>query len=200
MAESKIKDIRTRNFATVLYDDSMPTNWKDIISDWHVPVFVAYHDRDINPDGSNKKPHYHVMIMFEGKKSDSQVNEMLESLNAVGLERINTIRGYARYLCHLDNPEKYQYSTESVIAFSGADYQSIIGLPTDKYKAIREMIAFCQENYITAYSDLLEYASTNRFDWFKVLCDSGTVVMKEYLKSVTWKTREYADPETGEIK
>ena len=96
------------------------------------------------------------------------------------------MRGYARYLCHLDNPEKVQYSPDDVISMCGADYITAIGLVTDKYKAIGEMIDYCEINSLVSYSELLKYCRSNRFDWFRVLCDNGTVVMKEYLKSKAW--------------
>lgn len=193
MAEKKTRsaDGRARNFATVVYPESAPENWLEIVAGHFVPAFISpLHDSDINPNGEQKKPHYHVVMMFEGKKSLDQIREITLSFGGVGCEIVQSIRGYARYLCHLDNPEKAQYSPEDVIAFCGADYTSTIGLVIDKYKAVREMIAFCKEQGIESYSELLEYSSEERFDWFRVLCDNGTVVMKEYLKSKTWnKTR-----------
>lgn len=186
MAERKI-DTRTRNFACVVYPESAPKDWQEILSKHFVPAFVSpLHDKDINPTGESKKAHYHVMLMFEGKKSVEQVTEIFKSIGGVGCEKINSIRGYARYLCHLDNPEKVQYSPEHVRSFCGADYNGVIGLATDKYKAIGEMIDYCEENDITSYSELLLYCRQERFDWFRVLCDNGTVVVKEYLKSRAW--------------
>jgi len=52
------------------------------------------------------------------------------------------MRGYARYLCHLDNPEKHQYSRDDVKAFGGADYDEITQLETDKVKLCSEMETF----------------------------------------------------------
>lgn len=183
----KKTDTRTRNYGCVVYPESAPENWLSIISDEHVPVFISpLHDKDIDPQNQPKKAHYHVMVMYEGKKSEEQVKEFFSKFNGVGLEKINSARGYARYLCHLDNPEKAQYNIDDVVAYGGADYVSVIGLPTDKYKAIREMMAYCRENNIVSYAQLLEYCSENHFDWFRVLCDNGTVVMKEYLKSRSW--------------
>lgn len=190
------KSLRTRNFATVVYPESAPENWLDILTECMVPAFVSpLHDQDINPGGEPKKPHYHVDFMFEGVKSVDQVTELFESFGGVGCEVINSIRGYARYLCHLDNPEKHQYSTEDVKCFCGADYAATIGLATDKYKAVREMITWCNENGVFIYSDLLEYAAEHRYDWFRCLCDNATVVMKEYLKSKFWA---YCQSERGE--
>ena len=186
MAE-KSSTARTRNFATVVYPESAPENWKDILSSEFIPAFISpLHDQDINPGGETKKAHFHVILMFDSTKTNEQAKEVFDKIAGVGLERVNSIRGYARYLCHLDNPEKKQYKTEDVIALCGADYNGVIGLPTDKYKAIKEMMQYCIENRIYSYAQLLEYASENRFDWFRVLCDNGTVVIKEYLKSRSW--------------
>lgn len=183
-----IKVMRTRNYATVVYLDSAPENWREILASHFVPCFISpLHNKDINPTGEPKKEHYHVLIMYDNVKTLEQAKELISSFNGVGCEVVNSIRGYARYLCHLDNPEKAQYSVDDVCSLCGADYNAIIGLATDKYKAIREMIAWCNSVGCQAYCDLLEYASVQRADWFRVLCDCGTVVMKEYLKSTSWK-------------
>lgn len=186
MSDKKI-DVRFRNFATVVYPDSAPENWPEILSKQFIPAFISpLHDKDKDPTGEDKKPHWHVVLMFDGKKSIEQVTEIFNLIGGVGCEKVNSIRGYARYLCHLDNPEKYQYNQSDVRCLSGADYPSTIGLAIDKYKAIGEMIDFCEENDIVSYSELLKYCRLERFDWFRVLCDNGTVVMKEYLKSKSW--------------
>lgn len=191
-----VKDTRGRNFATVVYPESAPTNWLDILSELKVPVMVSpLHDKDVNPTGEPKKPHYHVMIMFEGKKSDEQVKDILVSFGGVGLEKVQSLRGYARYLCHMDNPEKYQYKLEDVRCFGGCDYVSAIGLPTDKYKALDEMMSFCNEFNVICYADLVDYARNNRYDWFRVLADSGSVMMKEYLKSKYWMNERIREEE-----
>lgn len=178
---------RARNFVTVVYPESAPENWIDILCDQKIPAFVSpLHNLDVNPTGEVKKDHYHVMVMFEGKKSEEQVREIFDLIGGVGLEVVNSLRGYARYLCHLDNPEKAQYREEDVRSFCGADYPGMIGLAIDKYKCIKEMVEFCVSNNIVSYSDLLEYSMEYRFDWFRILCDCGTVVVKEYLKARSW--------------
>ncbi len=187
---------RTRNFATVVYPESAPDNWQVVLSELCIPCFVSpLHDSDINPDGDTKKPHYHVMLMFDGVKTKEQAHEVFEQIGGVGDEIVQSARGYARYLCHLDNPEKHQYSPDDVIAYGGADYITTIGLVTDKYKAIGEIIDFCEDNDIYCYADLLIWCRSNRSDWFRVLCDNGTFVVKEYLKSRSWRKKS-VEPES----
>lgn len=193
---------RTRNFATMVYPDSKntPENWLDLLGEFAVPAFVSpLHDMDVNPTGEVKKAHYHVMIMFEGVKTVDQAKEVFAPIGGVGCEPVQSVRAYARYLCHLDNPDKAKYKPEDVRCFGGADYTTTIGLPTDKYKAIGEMIDYCEQYNVLSYSELLVYCRMERFDWFRVLCDNGTVVIKEYLKSRSWSAKERIRQEMDDL-
>ena len=188
MSDKKATVARYRNFGAVLYPESAPANWREIVADWKFPVFVSpLHDRDVDPQQQPKKPHYHIVLAYDGPKSPDQARERFDEIGAVGCETVQSIRGYCRYLCHLDNPEKAQYDPEQVLTFGGSDYADVIGLPTDKYKAIDDMIEYCEQNSIVSYRTLINYARSPRRDWFRVLCDNGTYVVKEYLKSRTWE-------------
>ena len=177
---------RTRNYATVVYPESAPENWRDLIIESHIPCFVSpLHDKDINPTGEQKKPHYHVMIMYDSVKTEEQARDFFKTIGGVGCEIVNSIRGMARYLKHLDNPEKYQYK-DDVDCYAGADYMAAIGTMADKAKAIRQMQNWIQENDIICFADLCDYASINRSDWFDCLINSGAYFIKEYIKSRTW--------------
>ena len=195
---------RTRNYATVVYPDSAPTDWQDILSQQFVPCFISpLHDRDLNPTGEPKKAHYHVLIAYDTVKTIEQAKMLVETINGVGCEIVNSLRGYARYLCHLDNPEKAQYNQEDVRTMCGADYASTIGLATDKYKALGEMQDFCEKYNVVSFYCLSKYARTHRTDWYRILCDCGSVYMREYLKSKQWCQEQnqcdIIDPDTGEI-
>lgn len=182
---------RTRNYATVVYPESAPENWLDVLTEQAIPALVSpLHDKDVTSEGDPKKAHYHVLIMYDSVKTPAQAVELFEKIGGVGCEVVQSIRGYARYLCHIDNPDKYQYPVDKVKCLCGVDYLGLIGLATDKYKAISEMIEFCNSQHIVSYHVLLLYAREERMDWFRVLCDSGTYVMKEYLKSRSWAMKE----------
>lgn len=203
MADKKSTS-RYRNFATVVYPDSAPPNWMDILGDQLVPSFLSpFHAADQNPDGTSKKSHYHVMFMYDGMKSIDQVKSVFTLFGGVGCEVIGSIRGYARYLCHLDNPEKKQYPVDQVRSFAGADYMSVIGLPSDRYKAIAEMEDFCERYNVVSFYLLSRYASAHRSDWHKVLSESASVYMREYLKSRLWSIEtghdHIVDKVTGDI-
>lgn len=187
--KGRTKPYKTRNWVSIVYPESAPENWMDILNDSHIPAIVSpLHDKDINPGTKEpKKAHYHVMLMYEGPKEEHIARKIFESIAGVGCEPVNSVRGQARYFCHLDNPEKAQYSASGIKAFSGANYDNLIALPSDKYKIIGEMIDWVEENDIRSFRDLMVYSRQQKTDWFQCLCDSGTYVMKEYVKSRTWQ-------------
>lgn len=189
MAEKKPP--RIRNYGTIVYPESAPENWQSILAEMCIPCFISpLHDKDIDPMGEPKKPHHHVMIMFDGVKTREQAQEVFDAIGGVGNESVQSIRGYSRYFCHLDNPEKAQYSPDDVLCYGGADYITTIGLVTDKYKAIGEMMDFCVNNGVYGYATLLMWCRANNPGWFRVLCDNGSFVMKEFLKSLKWESQQ----------
>ena len=195
---------RSRTWATVVYVDSAIPNWQDFLKNLAIPCFISpYHDKDVNPDKTSKKPHWHVLFMFDGVKSKEQIKEICDMLNSVGQENVGSTRGYARYLCHLDNADKAQYEPSEVIALGGADYREVIGLPSDKYISIDEMMDFCDKYNVNSLYALMNYARRHREDWKRVLTDSGSYIMREWLTSRKWSIEnncdKIIDPETGEV-
>lgn len=212
--EEKKVDNRARNFTVLLYPDSVntPENWLQILGELQIPMFVSpLHDKDIDISGELKKPHHHIILMFEGKKSIEQVKDIVSIVGAVAPPEIpgkssmivSSIRGASRYLCHLDNPDKALYDVGQVYSFGGADYSSIISLAQDKYKALTEMEEFCEKYNVVSFFALARYASVHRTDWSRVLKDNGSVYMREYLQSRKWSIENgeasIYDKETGEL-
>ena len=180
------KEIRTRNYATIVYKESAPKNWVYILEQLFVPAFVSpLHDQDVNPTKEPKKPHWHVVIMFDSVKTKKQAKELFEKIGGIGVETVQSLRGYVRYLCHLDNPEKAQYNPENVKCFCGADYYNTISLVTDKYKTLKEITQYCKNQNVYSFSNLWEFCEENRPDWFRTLIENA-VAVKEYIKSRNW--------------
>lgn len=186
--QQKSDEARTKFFATIVYPDSAPANWKEIIKETHVPAFISpLHDKDVNPDGQLKKPHYHVMLIFDSNKNfERQVKPIFDRFGGVGREEILSQRGYARYMCHKDNPEKYQYDESEVEEINGACYAVTITLPTDEIGAVEAMIDFIENNDIYSFRKLFMWCKDNQKDWFRLLASSKTYIIKEYLKSRYW--------------
>ena len=86
MKKENKKDDRSTNWATVVYPDSAPDNWLQILRDMLIPCFVSpLHDQDYNADGEPKKPHYHVQFCFDSnsKRSRDQIKELTDQIGGV---------------------------------------------------------------------------------------------------------------------
>lgn len=182
---------RARVWTFVVYPgDSAPKNWLDMLKALNVKGFVSPLHTDVNPDDTEKKPHHHVLLTFEGKKSFNQIKEITDSLNAPHPQYVQSKSGMARYLCHLDNPEKKQYKPEEVINLGGADYLETIATAADLDRVITEMEQWCDDNGIFSYAGLSRYARLHRPDWSRALRYRCTVHMKAYLQSCQWEIKE----------
>lgn len=206
MATSKTNkktDDRARVFATVVYPDSAPADWQDRLKATMWKGFISpLHDKDLNADGTPKKPHYHVLIMFgtNSKKSyETQIKPVFESCfekGFAGREIVVSPQGYARYLCHIDNPDKAQYNKNDVVCFGGADYITTINCAEDNNRIQKEIISFIEDNEVMYFHHLITYCIANNEEWYQFLTKS-CYFTREYLKS---KNAEYRDMVAGRVR
>ena len=201
------KETRTRNWTIVLYPESAPPNWRDILDEEHIPwIESPLHDKDLNANGEHKKAHWHILLLFEGKKSYKQVSELTDKLNATIPQRTASAKGLVRYMAHLDNPDKVQYDKSKIIGHGGADVAEYLK-PTSssRYQLIREMVEYIKDNEIVEMCELVEYAMSERFeDWFPLLCDNSAYIMDSVLKSYRHRVMPKnkiikMDKDTGEV-
>lgn len=186
MAEKKSTDNRARSWTFVLYEESAPDNWRDVLDSEHIEwIESPWHDKDLNADGQLKKKHKHILLMFSGKKSYEQIKAITDSLKQPIPQRCHDAKGLTRYMAHLDNPEKAQYDVSEIIAHGGADVSELLK-PTSsqRYELIKDMITYIRSKGVTEFQDLMDYAADEHFsDWFPLLCDNSSYVIGQYIKS-----------------
>lgn len=177
---------RTRNWTVVVYPESAPDNWREYLDELHIEwVESPLHKFDTNATGEVKKAHWHLLLMFGGVKSYEQVMECIQPLKCPIPQRCHNAKAMVRYMAHLDNPEKHQYSVAEIKVHGGVDIAELLRpSASERYSLIREMVAFVKDNGITEFQDLMDYAALERFDdWFPLLCDSSAYVMGQVIKS-----------------
>lgn len=177
---------RARYWTFLVYEDSAPENWRAILDDFHMPwVESPLHDKDLNPDGTEKKPHRHIMTYFEGKKNYNQVLEIASSVGSPQPLPVLSPQGLIRYFVHLDNPEKFQYNLLDIVPHQGLDISKYF-LPseTQHLAYLHEMFAFIYANDIMYFSDLADYALHNKPDtWFVTLSQRYSIFLTKYFVS-----------------
>jgi len=177
---------RTRTWTFILYPESAPVNWREILNDLFIEwVESPLHDKDVNPDGELKKPHWHILLIFPSVKTYEQVEKITSLLNAPTPQKAMSAKGVVRYMLHLDNPEKFQYEKAEIKSYGGVDVDDLLRPnSSDRYELIKEMILFIRENDIKEMKDLLDYAIEKRCDdWFPLLSDNSAYIVDLYIKS-----------------
>ena len=119
------------------------------------------------------------------KKSYEQVKELTDKLNAPIPQKSKSTAGSVRYMIHIDSPDKYQYKQSDIEVYGNIDIEQYFKMTaTDRYSHIAEMLEFIDDNDITEFKDMLDYARLRRFDdWFKLLCDNSAYAIEKYIKS-----------------
>lgn len=144
---------RTRNYAFIAYPESSDiNNIHNLLSEKAICHFISPVHTDL------EKPHYHIMMMFSSVKSEQQARDIISECGGVGCEVIRDTKLYARYLCHLDSPDKQKYSPDDVLSF-GNDYKTFIN--NEK-----------EDKSMTLLLDLLIYIEAGNFRTIRELCRS----------------------------
>lgn len=202
MENKQKQDNRSRNWTFIIYPESAPDDWREtLIHTGEKWIESPLHDKDVNEsDNSPKKPHWHIVMTFDNKKSFNQVKELTDKLNSPIPKIVRDLKNMVQYLWHRNNPEKYQYDKSEVVAYNGFKYRQYltdIGVDTDVI--LQEIVAWIRETGCTEYAELVDYSVTEKFDdWFQVV-RSQTIFLTAYLRSNRHKSRNI-DYETGEIK
>lgn len=191
-----LMDDRSRTWAFIIYEESAPEDWLEVLGDLRIPAAVSpIHDSDVwtsaderrNPEhvaGALKKPHRHVVLYYGSKKSAGQVLADLSELGVRHVERVHETLSYNRYLCHLDDPDKAQYSTDDLIRLNGASCDVERPLTAEQRRHIKSDITqFVRENGVTEYAELVFWCLDNRPDWAAVAM-SETIYFRGLLASV----------------
>ena len=96
--EKKKKTIKKgRDWTFLVYPESAPENWRDILDQTHMRwIESPLHDKDTNPDGSKKKAHWHIMLSSDGPITEKQVKSIIAPLNGPVPQRVGSGIGMVR--------------------------------------------------------------------------------------------------------
>ena len=182
------KNLKKRNWGCVIYPESAPGDWLEKLQLKGVAFAVSpLHDKDINPDGEIKKAHYHVLIEYSGPKTYKSVKEEIcDKIGATIPKKVESIRGYYRYLTHEDNPEKAQYNKEDIKEYNGFKLE----LTTTETTIIKKKICQIIQNLkIKEYCDLLDYFEDIGDNDYWEIASNHTYFFDKYITSFRNKNK-----------
>lgn len=79
------------------------------------------HDSDVMPDGSMKKAHYHLYVVYKGPKYAQTLASLAYFINGgiTPIQHIDNELGFYRYLAHVDSPDAAQYDVDDITVYNG---------------------------------------------------------------------------------
>lgn len=179
-------DLKKRNWTFVLYDDSCAKDWESYLVSTGVPFSYAYHDKDFTEVGEPKKPHYHVLICFDGPITYQNVSNYAKRVGAANdvVQPVGSVRGIVRYFCHKDNPDKYQYSEDIIQCRNGFDPQDYFNLTVSQAKAFKRKVTnYIRDNDIEEYAELIDTLMDSEEDDMYDIATQNTFFFTQYIKS-----------------
>lgn len=182
------KEKRSNKWAFLLYQDSAPENYLDILEEMHIPfVLSPWHDKDVDKEtGEFKKAHKHGALFFESLKSYSQVSELLtEKLNTPAhVEIVISPKGMYDYFTHAENPDKTLYNIEEIESGCGFELDKFL-IEHNSGLFLETVIDVITENDFTEFEDLVRYA---RFNDNSLL---GLIIERTYFFTKFLDSRRY---------
>ena len=155
------KDKRSNKWAFLLYKESVPDNYLDILEEMHIPfVLSPWHDKDVNKEtGEFKKAHKHGALFFDSLKSYSQVSDLLTSkLNTPAhVEIVMSPKGMYDYFIHAENPKKTRYNIEDIESGCGFELDKFL-IENNSDKFLSTVIDIIEEHNFTEFNSLVRYA------------------------------------------
>ena len=193
--------MRARVWTFILYPESLPDNYVELIEEKLIFPFVLspVHDVDVADEGKGyegtiyKKPHFHGMVMFTNVKSFKQVLTMLQE--ALGKQAVSNVaqvhstQSMVRYFIHADHKKKAQYSKKDIRCFNGADLETLFEKnDREIYYLLGEIISFINDNQVEEIIDLLVYAKQQEADtWFPLITGKYSYIITKCIDSCRFK-------------
>lgn len=185
MTQKNKKEQRSNKWAFLLYKESTPQNYLEVLEDMHVPFILSpWHDKDVNKStGEFKKAHKHGALFFETLKSYSQVSTLLtDKLNAPAhVEIVMSPKGMYDYFIHAENPDKTPYNLADIESGSGFDLDKFL-LEQNSSEFFSEVIDIIEENNFVEFRDLVCYAREKNSNLLTLIINK-TFFFSKYLDS-----------------
>ena len=129
-SSEEVIDKRFRHFMFILYPEweNYDEILRDIKGNFKNWAYITH-----KPESSEKKEHTHLILSLDNPRSIESICSRLNiPINLC--QRVRGLRGACRYLIHIDNEDKIQYSVDDVIvskSFSSTFYKSFDDLMSD---------------------------------------------------------------------
>jgi hypothetical protein len=194
-ADAKRAGKRARAWTAMVYPESAPENWQSILREQLIECLVSpLHDKDILPTGEHKKPHWHVVIAFKNPSTYEKACGVFEEIGAVVPPekecKVKDFRQMARYLCHLDQPDKHRYKMQDVISIGSIDYATLCMSAADEDEMLDEIFEYMDTYFLDSYPKVVRVTREQHPEWKPIVYRKYTRQIAEYAKGLHHESKQ----------
>lgn len=186
---------KARSWTWVVYDSQ-----KEQVDSWleqHPDVSWAMspkHDRDIQPTGEPKKPHWHLLLSFSGPTTWNVAQSISQELGLPIPQICRNTRGMIRYFLHLDDGDKAQYDRSLITSGGGFSVDEYLALSKSEQEQeeiffVSKILNVIEENEIIEFHQLLNFVISEMPEYYQYF-KKNSYVLKNYLTSKLWGNNE----------
>lgn len=172
--------MKAKYWTFLVYQDSSPTNWKELLNDTNVSLAISpIHDQDLTDTGELKKAHYHVVLAFTNTTTYNNALEIAKLCGANIVKKVFSMSGIYEYLTHENEANKIHYDKNEIIKMNNFnlyeyDTTSRKAEELNDFKLLMNIII---NNNITTLSKLFEIISNADNDnLFKILKSNAYLI------------------------
>lgn len=165
--------IKSRYWSAIGWVESLPDDYQERLRNSNIQCVISpLHDSDIvEKTGVLKKPHYHVLLLWDGPTTFENVQEFCIQMGlGTYIERVRSVKNILDYLTHdsYSSKGKYHYDVKNIV-WINCNINDFININ------FRQIVKYIRENKINQFSklvdklfdnmenDLLEYVSKNTY-------------------------------------
>lgn len=202
------KTVKKRNWRCVWWEESLPKNWKDELTQRGIPWCCIKHDQDLDESeegraqGKLKKAHYHLILCYDGPTTFNNVKNLCDEFHQPIPLPCDSIRGAYNYLTHKDYPDKHQYDESLIERYNGFNVANFVELTSAEVNSTKKAIQrYIRDNDIREYGVLMDKLLDEEMDMEWDVASKHTIFFDKYISSRRYsqKPKTKIDVETGEI-
>lgn len=147
-----------------VYSDEDVRNWTRRHLDPDTGELADEYTNALPKVGDPKKPHFHIVLIVKGPMNREDFSSLFLDIvwiSPTKWQRVIHLDTITRYLAHMDNPEKAQYSCFDIMGWGGYNLKPLTIQKSDEFTkamAMASVMDYIEENDVIYYHHLVKWA------------------------------------------
>lgn len=176
---------KSRTWGLVLYPEDIDhVQYLKTMMEKSIIHGVVLHDKDLTNDDDAKKEHWHVVIRCDNPRyGNALVSDIgIKEKDVHFLKKVNSYKGYLKYMIHYGYPDKHQYSADDFFGFPSVQADLKRALEKDdraEEDRIQDIFDFIDHSKFVSIPDVARYCVKNhKWDIMR----RNYFVIRDYIK------------------